>query len=1260
MRRKTFKLFVFSFITICVFLLAGACGKGPEKVPEKVPEEQTDPIIYGPLTIKVEETLNLYEGGEYSLKPTLEDETQVIDNPIFTFESDNESVTVSESGRIKGIFLGSARIKITGEPQGRPEDRTVAIVTVKVVTKTRLSLSENSVTIYSMPTLCGKNFENKIVLTGEIIGEDGETVAAEDLVWSSENEDVCKIRENEIIGVSVGDTKVWAETTFGSEKLRSFVYVNVDYPIIEVEDVLLINKEDPIVTVDFSEGGINKVLNVADVTSGTWLKVNDGALDGKTIISGERKYVVCNDMYGYKFDYTVVADRVLKTTEETYEFLNNATTSNTRDKYFALGENVDFNGLTLIADNGFAGVFNGLGHSIYNVLGDVTGQGGLWNSLFGGLSGEIKNLGLLNVNMCTGCDGVLCDSMSGEARIDNVFIHIKKGGTTDQSGAICRRVDGTNNVISNSVIWWEGISAHIYNGLLFGFGSDGSKVTFENTYVIAENQANRHLVGQRTNEGYQVFRAAMNELDSEHIRSYADFVANGYFDKSKAGKFWDFDSCYIPTVKSAVDAFAIDTFINVYKNPGEVENIFSCFKASMASGYINSTKEIENGSEYIAGGIYLIPVEKVATVNSLYIGNSEIAKSDYKYNRETGEIELTVGAVYNIGGKDLPFVLKTDAGNKIYKINVYDDVITTAERLSDILNKAQYDETVFKCHSLGEDIDYSGKAMATRGQTYAGDFDGLGHTIYNVSSNEEFTGLFGTLQGGIYNLAIVNATISGSGGLLADCINDGSVIDNVFIHVLSDTGTGNHGAIGRFVLGRCKITDVVIWFETRATESQYAGALFGFGNASANADISGTYVIIDEECRTRHLVGQRNDAAYANFKSQMNALDSSVVKTLAEFTETDKSGIYNDYWNKTDYNVYIISSAAQRISADTLYKIAKTEDIGIVGTVIKDSDDESLISNEAVIDVSQITGTISEVNINGEQVAYSVSGNKISILSEVFTEMNGLADIRIIIGGVVYGGKIEIVEYCFTTALKLNEFLCNAATEDTAGKIYTLGADIDYSGKAMADRGQTFSGSFDGKGHIVYNLACGAVQFTALFGNLNGTIKNLGIVNADVSGYGGLLVDMLSGGTIDNVFIHISSDTAAGHHGAIARFPTGQFSVSNTVVWYENRAVNSNGGLLFGFGLNGACGSTLENVYAIVDASSANRNMTSQRGDASYANFKSAMNAYASLTIKTVSEFSGSGYTFESDYWDNTSYKIAVFKRAITYLSATTKEKISL
>lgn len=109
--------------------------------------------------------------------------------------------------------------------------------------------------------------------------------------------------------------------------------------------------------------------------------------------------------------------------------------------------------------------------------------------------------------------------------------------------------------------------------------------------------------------------------------------------------------------------------------------------------------------------------------------------------------------------------------------------------------------------------------------------------------------------------------------------------------------------------------------------------------------------------------------------------------------------------------------------------------------------------------------------------------------------------------------------------LKTTEDLLELASTsmDWAEDVYLrLDSDIDGSSlkTPIGSKGAPFRGHFDGGGHTIYNIDLSNSAFgeaTGLFGGLkNGEIKNLGVLNAKVSGmtYTGVLVGYATSGSI--------------------------------------------------------------------------------------------------------------------------------------------------
>ena len=948
---------IFTFVLSCFGV---ACGKN-----NKQPEEPVN------LSLKLsDEKINLFVGIDYQLIVDLKNNGVSVSNAKLEWTTENSNVATVNNGKIVAIAVGQTTIGVKAEAFN---ESITANVAVNVVDTECLVLSENRINLFSKENLLGETFENAITITAEIVKEDG-NIAPASIVWSSEDDSIATVENGVIQGQGVGETKIWASATDDSGKtFKAYVKVNVDYPVVEKDSILLIDKSiGAIEGITFTEGGSQIVEKVLDVQAKKWMSVENGKVNTEQLISGEREYIVCNDTYGYRITETIIADQIIKTSSEMELFLKNATGSNTRDKYYVLGADLDYRGVPFNDTASFTGTFNGMGHALYNV--GTFEQFGEWTSLFGSIAGTIKNLALVDVEMPKGTDGVLTDVLYEGAVIDNVFIHVKSAHTTDQSGAISRKVAG-NATIKNSLVWWEGTSYHRYCGLLFGFGEDTANVTFENTYVIAEPQSFGNIGGQRDTFGYQAFRAAMLEKNTEIIYTFDEFTTQKPMNISQLSRYWDVASCSIPTLESIMRTLSVESLVGIYDIEGESKNIGTAIKASEIQGKVNASNETTNEEGFVAVGSFEFEIDRNLAITQLYFGNERII--DFTYNEEVGKLIIPVEAFANVGGKNLPVLIRgADSEILIYDVNVIDYVFGTADKLSNFLLTMTAENTQGKMFALGSDIDFTGKQIADRGSIFAGDFDGLGYSIYNVTgSSGQFTGLFGTIAGGsVSNLSLVNGTITGAGGLFADVVQDGAMVDNVFIHVLSDSGTGNHGAIARWALGSCNVTNTIIWFDSRTTNASAAGGIFGFGNNASVVDLTGTYVIMDESWLNRNIVGQRADSSYVNFRNKMNKMNATVVKTMYGFATMQKDDNYGDIWDKASYNIYTMKGATNYMSSSSIAKLTGE----LLPDAIPEEPTPSVFSQEAFAIMAKPStyadsqhGTITSVTATSDTVTIS-------------------------------------------------------------------------------------------------------------------------------------------------------------------------------------------------------------------------------------------------------------------------------------------------
>ncbi|MBQ3146333.1 MAG: hypothetical protein IJB91_01235, partial [Oscillospiraceae bacterium] len=139
--------------------------------------------------------------------------------------------------------------------------------------------------------------------------------------------------------------------------------------------------------------------------------------------------------------------------------------------------------------------------------------------------------------------------------------------------------------------------------------------------------------------------------------------------------------------------------------------------------------------------------------------------------------------------------------------------------------------------------------------------------------------------------------------------------------------------------------------------------------------------------------------------------------------------------------------------------------------------------------------------------------------------------------------------YEISTADQLIAFaaLVNGGSTSANGKLM---ADIDMTGKAWTPIGNSkkiYTGTFDGQGHTISNLTYNSTaDYGGLFGYMKGVVKNLGLVNCDITAKE--YVGGIAGyhyGTISNCYVTgtVSGDTIVG--GVAGQAAYGSVKIEN-------------------------------------------------------------------------------------------------------------------
>ena len=216
--------------------------------------------------------------------------------------------------------------------------------------------------------------------------------------------------------------------------------------------------------------------------------------------------------------------------------------------YIVLANDIHFNDKESYSSSGgeiFGGVFNGLGHKIYNMT--ISGCG-LFYQLDGGV---VKNLSVINATINGAASGVICYRIqSGESVIDNVCISVKRTNTVWSVGGVFAFGFTGKMTVSNCYVKVEGDNL---------FSSSNGKVTARcyQTLVIFDNS---FIVGTGTlcgtdisgsNGTYNKFYANVNKAANTNYLDEQEFINarnRGKINFEDFNKYWNLNND-IPSFK---------------------------------------------------------------------------------------------------------------------------------------------------------------------------------------------------------------------------------------------------------------------------------------------------------------------------------------------------------------------------------------------------------------------------------------------------------------------------------------------------------------------------------------------------------------------------------------------------------------------------------------------------------------------------------------------------------------------------------------
>ena len=459
---------------------------------------------------------------------------------------------------------------------------------------------------------------------------------------------------------------------------------------------------------------------------------------------------------------------------------------------------------------------------------------------------------------------------------------------------------------------------------------------------------------------------------------------------------------------------------------------------------------------------------------------------------------------------------------------------------------------------VGRYVDEEGK---TKGQTFAGTFDGNGHTIsgmyINIDSTKAFAvGFFGKVIGKIQNLSIVNSYIGGTaGGNVGTFAASfaGGIAENLYSNAIIDIDA-NHvgGIVGR---DESEATFINCWFDGAVKGKERVGGIMGSMNNNTTLTI-------------QHCLNSGSIHSTSYYAGGLSGLLSNGVATVEDSLNVGK----------------ITTDKAERWCGGIAGVVNGKEGIGIKAAI---KNTYSLITanklayglngpERKIIGVGGILLTENELNGNNAyqftnldfKEYWSVVRGKSPVLKTFATgtmKASGskLADMN--------WYTVEGKSFKISTAAQLRGLAILSRTNTFEGQIIELTKDIKLPenlswepiGKhvdgAKNTVGQIFKGTFKGNGHTIagLNIELGenAVAY-GLFGQVAGTIQDLRLKDGKISGkavsaIGSLAGSLVGQATISNIYSNVTIDVDANYVGGIVGKNEGKTKNVITNCWND-------------------------------------------------------------------------------------------------------------
>ncbi len=545
--------------------------------------------------------------------------------------------------------------------------------------------------------------------------------------------------------------------------------------------------------------------------------------------------------------------------------------------------------------------------------------------------------------------------------------------------------------------------------------------------------------------------------------------------------------------------------------------------------------------------VTLTAANLAGTVSAVQVNGTALDAASYSLSGNS--LTISKAALKASVGQNAEITVVTNHGAYPYTAFILSKVIKTPAEFNNMmsyLDCAAANEnfnTYTGYIALGNDIDFAGVAVTP---LFCRD-DGV-NTIRIAAGgvwNDGAIGFNGTIDGRGY--VINNLSIPNSRGLFGLC-GDQSVIKNLSLtNVVANGGTEN-----LFMNNKGLMQDVYI-----SVSSWQSGCLFGQWNyggtfnrvifeltGAVPADgkvfaytgspaLTDCYIIGAEaltNAGTFTMVADRTAMAGGDYAA---FVDSGFWKLDADQTPVPVRAAHSHSYTLEVAEAQYLASAATTTAPAAYYYSCScgkhgTETFSYGEPILTGEID---LHRDTVTISKALSGTVTAVKVDGvekDDSAYAVSGTVLTMPAADMPATGGTTTVvELTVDGKLYTLELFAITLVIDNTTNIG-WLSNWGEEAMPSNgYYVLGQDIDMAGYTMANGlfgSKTFSGTLDGRGHILNNLnvnsggIIGASASTAV-------IKNIAFINVISTNetQWNTMFRMNGGGKFENVYLQLDS-----------------------------------------------------------------------------------------------------------------------------------------